>query len=264
MRTRFAIPALRDAANGQLNRLGRTSIAVLATVCVACGLITIGVATGRSASSSAPELNSQEQAARQRSGVADTTDNQREISRGGDSGGRHAFTVRPLRLSTATLPRSNAADAPSAPRNAAVFNLDLRSTALNDGVVSQFNGRPIRVARTLNMRVTAYSPDARSCGGSADGITASGHAVTTNGGFLVAADPKLLPLGSMVSLDGYDGGAVVPVLDVGGAIKGSRLDILFPTHEAARKWGVRDVEVTVWEYADGKPNGFKRVRRPSK
>jgi len=125
----------------------------------------------------------------------------------------------------------------------------------------EFDGRPVRAARTIRMKVTAYSPDERSCGASADGITASGHSVLTNGGFLVAADPKVLPLGSLVSVPGYDGGAVVPVLDVGGAIKGDRLDVLFPTHAEAMRWGVQTVDVTVWEYDDGRGSEFKRVRR---
>lgn len=127
-----------------------------------------------------------------------------------------------------------------------------------------FNGRPIRPVRTITMRVTAYSPDERSCGASADGITASGYSVATNGGELVAADPSLLPLGSLVSVPGYAADAVVPVLDVGGAIKGRRLDVLFETHGRAREWGVQDLEVTVWEYADGLPNDFRRLRRPPK
>jgi 3D (Asp-Asp-Asp) domain-containing protein len=127
-----------------------------------------------------------------------------------------------------------------------------------------YNGRPIRPVRIERMRVTAYSPDERSCGESADGITASGYSVSTNGGFLVAADPTVLPLGSLVSVPGYDFGDVVPVLDVGGAIKGARLDVLFPTHEQAMHWGVQMLDVTVWEYSDGKPNDFKRFRRPQR
>jgi len=127
-----------------------------------------------------------------------------------------------------------------------------------------YDGRPIRVARTITMRVTAYSPDYRSCGASADGITASGYSVFTNGGCMVAADPRVLPLGSLVSVPGYDGGAVVPVLDTGGAIKGDRLDVLYATHEVAKRWGVQDLEVQVWEYADGLPSDFKRLRRSAK
>lgn len=123
-----------------------------------------------------------------------------------------------------------------------------------------FDGRPVRPARTIWMTVTAYSPDARSCAGTDDGITSSLHHVSTNNMKLVAADTRLLPLGSMVSVPGYDTGKIVPVLDRGGAIKGRRLDCLFATHEEAKKFGVRRVPVTVWEYADGKGKDWRKVR----
>lgn len=116
-----------------------------------------------------------------------------------------------------------------------------------------FDGRPVRPARTIVMRVTGYSPDHRSCGEFADGQTATLHSVWTNGMRLVAADPKVLPYGSLLTVPGYADGEIVPVLDCGGAIKGARLDLLFPTHETARRWGVQDVKVVVWEYADGEP-----------
>jgi 3D (Asp-Asp-Asp) domain-containing protein len=79
------------------------------------------------------------------------------------------------------------------------------------------------------------------------------HSVTTNAMKLVAADPTVLPYGSMVSIPGYDDESIVPVLDCGGAIKGDKLDLLFPTHEEALKWGRQRILVTIWEYADGKP-----------
>ena len=128
-----------------------------------------------------------------------------------------------------------------------------------DQVAPSFNGRPIRAVRTIRMMVTAYSPDAQSCGEFADGITASGYSVKTNGMKLVAADTSMLPFGTMLSIPGYDDGFVVPVLDVGGAIKGNHLDALFPTHEEALEWGVRHLDVTIWEYADRKPNDFKSI-----
>ncbi|MEM9882259.1 MAG: 3D domain-containing protein [Planctomycetota bacterium] len=113
-----------------------------------------------------------------------------------------------------------------------------------------FDGRPLRPVRTVRMLTTAYSPDARSCGKWADGITASGYSVWTNGMKLVAADTDLLPFGSIVTVPGYHGGRPVPVLDRGGAIKGHRLDVLYPTHERALRWGAQRLDVTVWEYAD--------------
>ena len=124
-----------------------------------------------------------------------------------------------------------------------------------------FNGRPIRPARTVMFKVTGYSPDARSCGEFADGQTATLHSVQTNAMRMVAADTRVLPFGSMLSIPGYADDLVVPVLDRGGAIKGQRLDLLFPTHEAALQWGVKVIPVTIWEYADGKPADDPRELR---
>lgn len=112
-----------------------------------------------------------------------------------------------------------------------------------------FDGRPIRPVRTVTMTTTAYSPDERSCGKWADGITASGMSVWTNGMKLAAADPSI-PFGTILTVPGYNDGHPIPVLDRGGAIKGSRLDLLYPTHDIAMQWGVQELEVVVWEYAD--------------
>lgn len=130
-----------------------------------------------------------------------------------------------------------------------------------DPNVRWFNGRPVRPSRTMWMTVTGYSPDAQSCGDSADGITATLHSVDTNASRLVAADPRLLPYGSMITVPGYDDERIVPVLDCGGAIKGRRLDLLFATHEQARAWGVKRVPVVLWTYADGKPSEDPRKER---
>ena len=111
------------------------------------------------------------------------------------------------------------------------------------------------------MLVTAYSPDERSCGDSADGITASGYSVWTNGMNLLAADTNVLPFGTLLTVPGYGNDEPVPVLDRGGKIKGHRLDALFPTHEAAMEWGTRRLDVVVWEYADGQPSGFRESHR---
>lgn len=136
--------------------------------------------------------------------------------------------------------------------------------AILDTSIRYFNGRPVRPVRQMSMLVTAYSPDWRSCGIWADGITASLHSVETNAGRLVAADKRVLGFGSMVSVPGYAGGEIVPVLDVGGKIKGARLDVLFPTHEVARRWGVQRLTVTVWDYADGQGAANWRAIRDSR
>ncbi len=139
--------------------------------------------------------------------------------------------------------------------------IELHDEEIYPDEIRWFNGRPIRPIGTMTMVVTAYSPDERSCGKWADGITASGYSVWTNGMRLVAADERILPFGSLVSIPGYDREDVVPVLDRGGAIKGKRLDVLYATHEQALQWGVQELEVTIWDYADGEPNGFRQNHR---
>jgi 3D (Asp-Asp-Asp) domain-containing protein len=101
--------------------------------------------------------------------------------------------------------------------------------------------------RTIRMLVTAYCPCAKCCGKYADGITASGKPVTANGGFFVAADPKVLPMHTKLSVPGYFQAAPVPVYDTGGKIKGNRLDVFFPTHAEAKAWGARWLDVVVYE-----------------
>ena len=56
----------------------------------------------------------------------------------------------------------------------------------------------------------------------------------------VAADPKAFPFGMRLDIPGYGTGTVE---DVGGAIKGRHIDVWFPTHEEARKWGRRELAV---------------------
>lgn len=158
------------------------------------------------------------------------------------------------------LPASDPLAAAANPAPAAQADA-LPANAVADPSIRFFNGRPVRPARTMRMEVTGYSPDARSCGKWADGKTCSMHSVWTNASKLVAADTRLLPLGSMVSVPGYHEGEIVPVLDRGGAIKGRKLDLLYPTHNQARQWGRQFVDVVVWEYADEQPAcDFRAIR----
>ncbi|MEO6437055.1 MAG: 3D domain-containing protein [Tepidisphaeraceae bacterium] len=101
--------------------------------------------------------------------------------------------------------------------------------------------------RILTMEVTAYCPCKKCCGPGAKGITASGRRVSHNNGLFVAADTSVLPFHTKLEIPGYAQGQAVPVLDRGGAIKGRKLDVFFPSHDEARQWGRRKIEVTVVE-----------------
>lgn len=96
---------------------------------------------------------------------------------------------------------------------------------------------------TVPMRVTAYCPCAKCCGEYSDGVTASGHKINGTD-FFVAADAKY-PFGTEMIVPGYKNGEVVKVLDRGGVIRGSRLDVFFNSHQQALEWSVRYLDVKI-------------------
>lgn len=87
--------------------------------------------------------------------------------------------------------------------------------------------------------ITAYCPCDVCCGKYADGITASGTIATE--GRTCAVDPTVIPLGTEIEIAGVKYVAE----DVGGAIKGNRIDICFNDHKSAVNYGVRNEEVYV-------------------
>ena len=105
---------------------------------------------------------------------------------------------------------------------------------------------PQSLVRVVRMEVTAYCPCTACCGPDAHGVTASGKPVSYNGGKFVAGDTSVLPFGTKLVIPGYDAGAV-EVVDRGGAIKGHRLDVYFPTHQAALEWGRQTLDILVIE-----------------
>ena len=109
---------------------------------------------------------------------------------------------------------------------------------------SKETARP--VGPTAQYVATAYS---------LRGKTASGRMVSRG---LIAADPRVLPLGSRVRLEhpGYSGEYVVA--DTGGLIKGRRIDIWIPTTREAMRFGRRTVKLTVLSYPP------KRMKRTAK
>ena len=86
---------------------------------------------------------------------------------------------------------------------------------------------------------TAYTPYCAGC----SGITATGINIRENTGIkVVAVDPKVIPLGSKVWVEGY-GYAIAG--DTGGAIKGNKIDILVHSKAEAYKWGRKKVRIKV-------------------
>ncbi|PDZ69344.1 enterotoxin [Bacillus cereus] len=98
--------------------------------------------------------------------------------------------------------------------------------------------------RELTVVATAYTADP-SENGTYGGrvLTAMGHDLTSNPNMrIIAVDPKVIPLGSKVWVEGY-GEAIAG--DTGSAIKGNRIDVLMGTKSKAMNWGRQTVKVKI-------------------
>ena len=84
-----------------------------------------------------------------------------------------------------------------------------------------------------NFRATAYCLRGR---------TASGGNVRRG---IVAADPRVLPLGTRIQLTAGPYSGIYTVADTGGVIKGRILDIWVPSCSEAIRFGRRSVQVSV-------------------
>lgn len=88
-------------------------------------------------------------------------------------------------------------------------------------------------------KLTAYCACPICCGEWADGVTYTGTEATA--GRTVAVDPDVIPLGSSLEIDGQ----TYVAEDIGGAIQGNRIDIYFPDHAEALRFGVQYATVTL-------------------
>lgn len=89
-----------------------------------------------------------------------------------------------------------------------------------------------------SFRLSFYCTCEKCCGAYATGLTKSGTTVTE--GRTIAVDPKVIPLGSRVYIDGY---GVFITEDVGSAIKENKIDIAVGNHEQALKLGIDEATV---------------------
>lgn len=92
-----------------------------------------------------------------------------------------------------------------------------------------------RGGRSFNMVATAYAAGT----GGAGWRTATGTGVYKG---IVAVDPRVIPLGTKLYIDGY-GPAIAA--DTGGAIKGNRIDLGFGSGGEAIQFGRRSVVVRI-------------------
>ncbi|SEG74610.1 3D domain-containing protein [Paenibacillus sp. UNC499MF] len=109
-------------------------------------------------------------------------------------------------------------------------------------------GKQVQYKKVLNIKASAYSADPSENGGYA-GIDYYGNKLTVG---TIAVDPKVIPLGSTVYVTGYAfpglpaKGMIAKATDIGGAIKGNRIDIFVPgSKEKVNNFGYQSVKVYI-------------------
>jgi 3D (Asp-Asp-Asp) domain-containing protein len=81
------------------------------------------------------------------------------------------------------------------------------------------------------------------------GRTASGRGVSKG---VIAADPRVLPMGTRVRLEAGTWSGEYTVADTGGAIRGRKIDVWVPTTNEACRFGRRKVKLTILSYGGRK------------
>jgi 3D (Asp-Asp-Asp) domain-containing protein len=114
-------------------------------------------------------------------------------------------------------------------------NSTITETTINESTDDKLVKKTASVRKTgaRSFRATAYCLRGR---------TASGGGVRRG---IVAADPRVLPLGTRIYINagGYSG--TYTVTDTGGVIKGRILDIWVPSCSEAMRFGRRNISVSV-------------------
>jgi len=115
-------------------------------------------------------------------------------------------------------------------------------------VFSSSRGGDISYTKKLKVRATAYTADF-NCTGKGPGdpafaITSTGTTAkrNPNGYSTVAVDPRVIPLGTKLWIEGYGYGIAE---DVGGAIKGNKIDLYYNSSGESWNWGARNVNIYI-------------------
>ncbi|MFN6202549.1 MAG: 3D domain-containing protein [Acidobacteriota bacterium] len=136
---------------------------------------------------------------------------------------------------SSVLPVNGAKSAPVVVPNVASKNptLEFKLVPMESSLSGIFSSPAWSLSETRSFDATAYS---------LKGVTRSG--VYVRRGF-IAADPSVLPLGSVVQVTAGKYTGVYTVEDTGGKIKGHIIDVWVPSRREALQFGRQKVKVEV-------------------
>ncbi len=131
---------------------------------------------------------------------------------------------------------------------------DLRKSVINEFPELLSKGNEISKLTNPSIFEEVISPLAQSFIATAyslKGLTACG---VPAGAGVVAADPNVLPLGSIVKIEAGKYSGLYRVLDKGSSIRGNRIDIYIPCQSEAKLFGRRNIHIEVVRYGWGSSN----------
>jgi 3D (Asp-Asp-Asp) domain-containing protein len=132
---------------------------------------------------------------------------------------------------------------------------DTATTSSSDPAVPAERPREVSATAPITAEKPVLSETFEATAYSLRGRTASG-AVTAPG--MIAADPRVLPIGSRVRIEAGSYTGEYVVADTGGAVRGKHIDIWTPSTREAMRFGRRTIKLTVLHLA-GK-RGAKSTR----
>ena len=106
---------------------------------------------------------------------------------------------------------------------------------LADVLTQETKRKPKNYRKKLSLQATAYTSQDPGCGS----LTKREHRLRKG---LVAVDPKVIPLGTRLYIEGY-GYAIAD--DIGSAIKGAKIDLAYENRKEAFQFGRKMVTVFI-------------------
>ncbi|WP_438318176.1 LysM peptidoglycan-binding domain-containing protein [Sporosarcina sp. FA9] len=127
---------------------------------------------------------------------------------------------------------------PEKPQEIAKVKTKTTSQPVAKAKVTTANNGP---GKEMTMTATAYTAYCKGC----SGTTYTGINLRTNPNQkVIAVDPRIIPLGSKVWVEGY-GEAIAG--DIGSAIKGNIIDVFIEHRQDALNWGRKTVKIKILE-----------------